>query len=148
MLHNWFNNRSQAKKKAAKGMGGAGSASESTVKDILTNLIGKKTGGRKLQRAEIWQKRNKNAMHVALDAAGFNPLAPGPKDDQTGEERTLELKVWRAVNMQTMRQMREKLYQEASEDERAAVERDYNAQESKGKKKGDAQTKTPEEYQQ
>lgn len=64
-LHSWFNNTNQKLKKSSDGVG-AKSDAPGKLAAHLFKLLDKRT--RRLQHAEIWQKRNKAELDIAIKA--------------------------------------------------------------------------------
>lgn len=104
--------------------------------------------GRKHQRIEIWQKLYPQKMDGTLAAEGYRDLMPSLDENQTAEERKQCVKEGRAAQLALRRKLAGQMWKEATDEEKAEVEKIYLAQESKGRKKGGAEEKrTPEDFQ-
>ncbi|KAJ7122020.1 hypothetical protein C8R43DRAFT_1136295 [Mycena crocata] len=143
VIHHWYNNTSQTKKRRLNGASSGSVAREEVVTCVLSQLGKKST--RRLQKMEIWQRRNRNAMEIALQAAGFAELSACSDDEETTEARTARKKRERQEQMKMRRAVAKTQWEGADTVEREAVIAEYEAQ---VKKKSGAvtQAQTPEQF--
>ncbi|KAJ7818414.1 hypothetical protein B0H14DRAFT_3473803 [Mycena olivaceomarginata] len=128
-IHNWFNNRGQKEKKLLN-PGTSNSVAESTLKDLVDKLGRSKT--RIKQREELFQTRNKEAIQEALSEEGFQEAMGVSDEEETPEERSERVAEGRRKQMRMRRRVVSKLFENATEEERAAVETEYEQQKSGG----------------
>ncbi|KAJ7725126.1 hypothetical protein B0H14DRAFT_2641377 [Mycena olivaceomarginata] len=141
-IHNWFKNRGQKEKKLLN-PGTSNSVAESTLKDLVDKLGRSKT--RIKHREELFQTRNKEAIQEALSEEGFQEAMGVSDEEETPEERSERVAEGRRKQMRMRRRVVSKLFENATEEERAAVETEYEQQKSGGALPMKSQT--PEELQ-
>ncbi|KAJ7835922.1 hypothetical protein B0H14DRAFT_3461007 [Mycena olivaceomarginata] len=141
-IHNWFNNRGQKEKKLLN-PGTSNSVAESTLKDLVDKLGRSKT--RIKHREELFQTRNKEAIQEALSEEGFQEAMGVSDEEETPEERSERVAEGRRKQMRIRRRVVSKLFENATEEGRAAVETEYEQQKSGGALPMKSQT--PEELQ-
>ncbi|KAJ7095998.1 hypothetical protein C8R43DRAFT_1141681 [Mycena crocata] len=143
VIHHWYNNTSQTKKRRLNGAAAGSVAREEVVTRVLSQLGKKST--RRLQKMEIWQRRNRNAMEIALQAAGFAELSAYSDDEETTEARTARKKRERQDQMKMRRAVAKTQWEGADAAEKEAVTAEYEAQVKK-KSEAVAQAQTPEQF--
>lgn len=116
---------------------------ESTLKDLVDKLGRSKT--RIKHREELFQTRNKEAIQEALSEEGFQEAMGVSDEEETPEERSERVAEGRRKQMRMRRRVVSKLFENATEEERAAVETEYEQQKSGGALPMKSQT--PEELQ-
>ncbi|KAF8171242.1 hypothetical protein K438DRAFT_1773368 [Mycena galopus ATCC 62051] len=104
-------------------------------------------GTRIKQRTEVWTARNLQSLRDALDEANYASLMGVSDDEETPEQRAERIKEGSGRQMALKRAVTQRLYDESPEEEKAAVEQIYLAQERKTKKKKGKKAETPEEFQ-
>ncbi|KAJ7363879.1 hypothetical protein DFH08DRAFT_930030 [Mycena albidolilacea] len=117
VIHNWINNRGQKEKKVI--------ASNNPAAATSVPL-------RELD---------------ALEEEGFASLMGVSDDEETPEERVDRIKEGHRQQMALKRAVMQRLYNESPEEEKAAIEQIYLAQEPKTKKKTGKKSETSEEFQ-
>ncbi|KAJ7810880.1 hypothetical protein B0H14DRAFT_2606951 [Mycena olivaceomarginata] len=123
VIHNWINNRGQKEKKA-----------------IATNNPTAATS------VPLRDLRNREELRDALEEEDYALLMGVSDDEETPEERKERIKQGQSRQMTLKRAVTQRLYDESPEEEKAAVEQIYLAQERKTKKSG-KKAETPEEFQ-
>ncbi|KAF8189201.1 hypothetical protein K438DRAFT_1971848 [Mycena galopus ATCC 62051] len=144
VIHNWINYRGQKEKKAFAANNPAAAASV-PLRELFVAL-GRK-GTRIKQRTEVWTARNLQSLRDALDEANYASLMGVSDDEETPEQRAERIKEGSGRQMALKRAVTQRLYDESPEEEKAAVEQIYLAQERKTKKKKGKKAETPEEFQ-
>ncbi|KAK6971785.1 hypothetical protein R3P38DRAFT_3241885 [Favolaschia claudopus] len=143
-MHNWFMNRA-AKEKKELNSNQLPSSSNGTLQEIMGALgTGQRT--RRLQRREIWQKRNPELVAAKLKEAGYAELMGSSFDEETETERRERVSQGRKAQGALKYELVTRLMNEASEEEMAAVEERYQKQEKSSKSKAPAD-RSPEELQ-
>jgi hypothetical protein len=143
VIHNWINNRGQKEKKAIA-TNNPIAATSVPLRDLFVALGGKTT--RIKQRTELWTRRNREELRDALEEEDYASLMGVSDDEETPEERKERIKQGQSRQMTLKRAVTQRLYDESPEEEKAAVEQIYLAQERKTKKSG-KKAETPEEFQ-
>ncbi|KAJ7312761.1 hypothetical protein DFH08DRAFT_973277 [Mycena albidolilacea] len=143
VIHNWINNRGQKEKKAIA-TNNPTAATSVPLRDLFVALGGKTTQIK--QRTELWTRRNREELRDALEEEDYASLMGVSDDEETPEERKERIKQGQSRQMTLKRAVTQRLYDESPEEEKAAVEQTYLAQERKTKKSG-KKAETPEEFQ-
>ncbi|KAJ7731403.1 hypothetical protein B0H16DRAFT_1772982 [Mycena metata] len=149
IIHNWFNNRAQKERRrlnaAGGGNGGAGGGGGGPgLQQLLAAFKRKKE--RRNTRVEVWQKLNPGTNAALLQAANYDDLAESSDEEETSAGRKARVKRNQSVKMVLQRRVGKEGYAAASEEEKAAVEKAYLAQNSK-KGVNLAKAQTPGEFQ-
>ncbi|KAK7063354.1 hypothetical protein R3P38DRAFT_2756299 [Favolaschia claudopus] len=132
IIHQWFYNRA-SKEKRQLNSGPVPSASNGTLQDIMKALgTGRRT--RRLQRREIWQKRNGDLINAAIKEAGFDLLMGSSYEGETEDEREQRISKGRSDQAALRSRVVSQLWSEASEEEMAVVEEEFQKQPKPSKK--------------
>ncbi|KAJ7775861.1 hypothetical protein B0H14DRAFT_3508365 [Mycena olivaceomarginata] len=118
VIHNWINNRGQKEKKAIA-TNNPTAATSVPLRDLGT---------------ELWTRRNRQELRDALEEEDYTSLMGVSDDEETPEERKERIKQGQSRQMTLKRAVTQRLYDESPEEEKAAVEKIYLAQERKTKK--------------
>ncbi|KAK7016879.1 hypothetical protein R3P38DRAFT_2785319 [Favolaschia claudopus] len=132
IMHQWFYNRASKEKSELNSSQGP-STGNGTLQDIMKALgTGRRT--RRLQRREIWQKRNSDLINAAVKEAGFELLMGSSYEGETEEEREQRISKGRSDQAALRSQVVSRLWSEASEEEMTAVEEQFQKQPKPSKK--------------
>ncbi|KAK6988885.1 hypothetical protein R3P38DRAFT_3290862 [Favolaschia claudopus] len=144
IIQNWFYNRASKEKKLLNEQS-LPSSSNGTLQEIL-KALGTGRRPRRKQRREIWQKRNGPLIKAALEEAGFGLLMGSASEEESDLERRARISKGRKDQAALRWEVVTRLMNEASAEEMAEVEEEYQTQEQPSMSASQAEH-SPEELQ-